>query len=430
MWFRLAALAALTLVPCVPPAWAQAPAVPPSVLTLDEAFARTARAHPDLRLAGVRHELLEAERDAAVQAPPRVLGLEVENVAGTGEARGVDGAEATLTLAGVLERGGKSGARRALAQGRIDALAAQHEARRLDLLADVARRYLAAAAAEADARIARRDIAQRRDAVAAARVRMQAGASPEPVVLAAEAELARAELLLERAGLQAAAAYRHLAALWGEREPGFTLAPADLLELPRIAPLEALAALLQDSPALLQLADERRIGEARLRLAQSAAVPDLDWQVGVRRLADGDGAALVGSVSLPLGAGARAAPGIRAATAELAALDLEREGRDAALYSTLAEAHGRYAVARNEARRTGDEILPRLERATSAAGRAYRAGALSHLEWSRLQSEATAALRQQLAAAVEARLALIELQRLTASPLLAGAAPLPNGDRP
>src|SRR5690606_42105786 len=57
--------------------------------------------------------------------------------------RGFDAAELTVTLAGVLERGGKLDARRAVAQANLDSLAPQRETVRLDLMAEVARRYLA-----------------------------------------------------------------------------------------------------------------------------------------------------------------------------------------------------------------------------------------------------------------------------------------------
>lgn len=432
MRFRLAALAALLLVPCLLQARAQTPtsSMAPPMLTLDDAFARAARAHPDLRLFDTRYDILRAERDAAVLRPPLRAGIEVENVLGSGDASGVDSAEVTLTLAGVFERGGKLDARRTLAQSRIDALAVQREARRLDLLADVARRYLAAQAARADAAIAQRDIEQRRRTVAAAQQRLQAGASPESVVLTAQAALARAEMSLARAMQQDAAARQHLAALWGERDPRFKLAENDPLALPAIAGLDALAGLLQDSPGLLEIADERRIREARLRLARSTGVADLDWQVGARRLQAGGDAALVAGVSLPLGGMRRAQPGIRAAESELAALELERESRDVALYSTLVEAHGRYRVAQLEVERTRDEILPRLARAEQAAERAYRAGATSYLEWAQLQSETIAAQRQQLDAALDAQRALIELQRLTGASLLAGAATTVQGTPP
>ncbi|TWT22456.1 TolC family protein [Luteimonas marina] len=417
MLLRTAALAALAIASCLP-APAQSRDAPGERLALDDAFARVARAHPDLRLFGARTDALLAQRDAAALRPPLRAGFDVENALGTGDAGGFGGAEVTLTLAGVLERGGKLDARRALAQSRIDALAVQRETQRLDLLAETARRYLAVVAARAQRDIARTDIEQRQRAVAGARQRLQAGASPESVLLTAQAALARAELAGERAAQRESAARQHLAALWSERNPAFEAATADLLDLPEVADTAALASLLQGTPELAAFADERRIREARLQLARASTRADLDWQVGVRRLqADGD-TALVAGLSLPLGGAARARPEIRAAEAELAALEIERESRDVALYSTLVEAHGRYRVARLEVERTRADVLPRLVRAEQAAERAWRAGAVSYLEWSQLQSETTAARRQQLDAALEAQSALIELQRLTGQPFV------------
>ena len=429
MWLRLAALAAFAIAPCVH-AQAPSPAVPPETLTLDDAIARVARIHPDLRLFGARTEALLAEREVALLRPALRAGLEIENALGTGSTRGFRKAEATLTLAGVLERGGKLDARRALAQARIDALAMQRETQRLDLLADVARRYLAVAGARAQRTVAVQDIAQRRRTVEAARQRLQAGASPESVVLTAQAALARAELALVRADQQEAAARQHLAALWGERAPRFEVAAGDPLALPVIADADALAALLEGTPELAQFADERRVREARVRLARSASTPDLDWQVGVRRMQDGGDTALVGGVSLPLGSARRAGPEIRAAEAELAALEIERESRDIALYSTLTDAHGRYRVAQLDVQRTRDDVLPRLLRAEQAAERAYRGGAISYLEWAQLQSETTATRRLQLDAALDAQAALIEIQRLTGQAFVAAPAAPTEGTTP
>lgn len=433
MLLRIAAFAVFAIAPC---AHAQAwlpdavPAASNEPLTLDDAFERVARSHPDLRLFGPRGEALLAERDFATLRPPLRASLDIENALGSGEASGFGQAEVTLSLAGVFERGGKLDARRTLAQSRIDALAVQREAQRLDLLAEVARRYLAAQSARAEAAIARTDIEQRKRTVAAASQRLQAGASPESVVLTAQAALARAELALARAMQLQEAAQRHLAALWGEREPRFDVAAGDPLALPAIDGLDALADLLQASPELKQIADERRIREARLQLARSEAAPDIDWQLGVRRLQDTGDTALVAGVSMPLGRARRAQPGIRAAEAELAMLGIERESRDVALYATLAEAHGRYRVARLEVERTRADVLPRLARAERAAERAYRAGAVSYLEWSQLQSDTIAARRQQLAVALDAHRALIELQRLTGAPLLADARANAQGTEP
>ena len=425
MHFRSAALAALVVVCAVAfPTHAAAP------LTLDDAFQRVARTHPSLRLFGARHEALQAELARASLRPAMVAGAEVENVLGTGAAGGLDGADITLSLASVLERGGKLDARRTLAQSRIDALAVERETRRLDLLAEVARRYLAAVAAQRQGEISRVDIEQRTRTVAAARQRHEAGASPESVVLTARAALARAELDLARAEQREVAARQHLAALWGERDPAFEIAGGNPLALPAIEDFAVLADWLQRTPELAQFAGEQRIHEARLQLARSQATPDLDWQVGVRRMADGDDFGLVGSIAMPLGAASRAQPGIRAARAELTALEIEREATGLSLYSTLAEAHGRFRVARLEAQRLGEDVIPRLTKAEAAAATTYRAGAASHLEWASLQAERTGARRQQLEAALEAQHSLIEIQRLTGQAFVASSPQAEQGATP
>ncbi|RDY68621.1 TolC family protein [Lysobacter soli] len=413
MFSRLAASAALVVVLV-----AALPARAGDRLTLDDAFARVAAFHPDLRLPAVRGEILAAELDEAVQRPAIRAGVELENAPGTGDYSGVDGAELTLSLASVLERGGKRDARRALAQGRIDALAPEREAARLDLLAETARRYLDVVGAKHRRDLADADIAQRTRTVAAARHRFQAGASPESVLLTAQAALARAQLEQRRAAQTMDAARQHLAALWGEREPRFETSDTDPLALPTIADFDALAATLERTPELARFANERRIGEARLQLARSQAKADVDWQLGVRAFNDTDEFALVASASMPLGGARRAQPQIRAAEAGLAMLEVERESRGISLYSTLVDAHGRYRVAQLEVLRLRDDVLPALARAEAAAERTYRAGAISYLEWAQLQSERTALARQQLDTALDAHRALIEIQRLTGDALV------------
>ncbi|HEY5805466.1 MAG TPA: TolC family protein [Lysobacter sp.] len=424
MHSRLAARAALVVVLV-----AALPAQAVDRLTLDDAFARVVapgpssrNTHPDLRLGVARAEVLAAESEIAAQRPALVAGVELENVAGSNRYSGVDRAELTFTLASVLERGGKRDARRALAQSRIDALGVEREAARLDLLAETARRYLAVAATGPMLAIAEDDIAQRRRTGIAAQRRLEAGASPESVVLTAQAALARAELERRRSLQEQAAARQHLAALWGEREPDYEIAGGNILALPDIADFGTLAALLERTPELARFADQQRIGEARLQLARTGVTPDLQWQVGVRGFNEDNDVALIGGLSLPLDSARRTRPQIRAAEAELAITGIEREARGMALYSTLVEAHGRYRVAQLEVLRLQDDVLPRLARARSAAERAFVAGAISYLEVAQLHSDITSTRRQQLDAALSAQRALIEIQRLTGEPLVVAAA--------
>src|SRR5690606_34519765 len=201
---------------------------------------------------------------------------------GTGTRRGFDGSEVTVSLAGVLERGGKLDARRAVAQANLDALAPQREIVRLELMAEVARRYLAVTAADNRHRIALDDIEQRRRAGQAARLRRQAGASPASTLLTAQAALAQAELDRDRAIEAGRAARLSLAALWNAREADFDAVSGDPLQLPAVQDFRQLAQLLADTPELALIAGQARVREAQVQLARSQQRGDLSWQLGVR----------------------------------------------------------------------------------------------------------------------------------------------------
>ncbi|WP_159016963.1 hypothetical protein [Cognatiluteimonas profundi] len=114
MWLRLAALAAMTAVLCIP-AHAQSRAV----LTLDDAFAHVDQFDPDLRLPQGQRAVLDADLERAALRPPPVAGVGVENVSGGGEASGFKRAGITLGLASVLERDGTLDAHVMLAKRRL-----------------------------------------------------------------------------------------------------------------------------------------------------------------------------------------------------------------------------------------------------------------------------------------------------------------------
>jgi outer membrane protein, heavy metal efflux system len=414
MLFRLAALAASFALCC-----GSTTAQEHDSLTLDAAMARVVNQHPDLRLYNFTEEGLKAEADKAELRPGFRLNADLENVLGTGNASGLSGAEFTLSLASMLERGGKREARRALAASRIDALGIQRSAKEMDLLAEVARRYLDVFAAQESQKIIAMDLAQRERTVSAAAKRVQAGASHESVRLTAEAMRARARL--EQSGTKAAheTAWRRLAILWGETQPKkIARVNGDVYALPTVAEFSALRDVLKNTPELKRFADETRIRESRLQLARSTQATDVDWQVGLRRRQDESDWGFVAGLSIPLGNARRAEPDIRFAQAELDALSAESASANLSLEATLAEAHGRFNAANVVVAQIRNDFLPRLVKAEKSAENAYRAGALSYLEWALLQSETTNARKQQLAMALEAHRALIEIQRLTGEPMV------------
>lgn len=409
MSFRLAAFAVGLMLLAVASGAAAQP------FTLADAHERVAQSHPDLRLFVPRRDGLEAEARAAALRPGLELQAELENALGSGPLRGADSAELTLSLAGVLERGGKREARRALAAARIDALGVQRAATQLDLLAETTRRYLDLAALQAQRPLLDEDLAQRQRIARAARQRFAAGAAPEASALAAEAEVAQAEARLATLSAQQTAAWRRLSILWGAPVDGTVPEVAAVPEAtPAMPAVAELTARIAETPELAAFADEARIREARLRLAETEASPDARWSVGVRRLQDGGDVGLVGGFSLPLGARSRAEPGIAVARAEREALGMQRESAALQLEAVAVAAWSQIESGALLADRLRSDVLPKLERAAAQSERAYRAGALGYLEWAAVQNEITTTRLALLEARVAAQRALIELERLTA----------------
>jgi cobalt-zinc-cadmium efflux system outer membrane protein len=327
----------------------------------------------------------------------------------------------TLSLASAFERGGKREARVALADAQLDALVIQEEQRRVDLLAEVARRYLDFVTTQAMADLVATDVAQREKVVEATARRLRAGASPESVLLAAEAALARAAMQRDRLRGETYAAALRLAILWSSRAPDFDRGAGNPLVVPATPSLDSLRVLIASSPELRRFADESRLREARVQLARTAASTDIEWRAGIRRLEeDGSWAAVVG-IAVPLGSGSRADARIRAAQSELAALTLEREAEELTLEATLVEAHMRLSGANSLVVTARDVLIPKFEQAERAAERAFRAGALTYIEWAQVQSDVVSVRTEQLLAAVDAHRALIEIQRLTGSSFTATA---------
>jgi outer membrane protein, heavy metal efflux system len=414
MPFRWAAIIAAMTLPC-----GLASAQGPRVLTLDTAFSRTLENHPDLARFRYLREGASAELEAGAMRAPLRLEFELENAPRTEQSSAFDTAEATLSLASVIERGGKREARAAVADAQLSSLTVQEEQHRADLLAEVARRYLDFVATQSMADLATAEVQQRTDTVTATAQRVRAGATPESVRLAAEAALARATLQRDRLIAQTRAAALRLAILWKSREPDFDRAVGNPLAVPATPSLQSLRELIARSPELRRFADESRLRDARLQLARSSQATDFEWRAGVRRLEEDNSWAAVLGFSVPLGSSSRANTGIRAAQAESTALTLEQEAEELTLDATLVEAHTRLSGASAEVAAMRDVLLPKFDQAERASGRAFRAGALTYTEWAQLQSDAMSARREQLLAAIEAHRALIEIQRLTGSPFIA-----------
>lgn len=395
-------------------------------LTLDESVERALDAHPALRRLDALDRAADAEIQIANRRPPMTVGLDAENLLGTGALGGVDGSEFTLSLGALIERGGKRGARTALARTQADRLTLEREAERLDLMAETTRRFIDLLVLQQAREIAGANARAWRELYRQAGEMAGAGAIGRPVVDAQEVEAIRSEIEHEQAGTRLEPARRRLAALWNA-EPEPDLTAAGTLMLPSTLPgFPELRARVNQAPQLRALASDARVREARARLTRSSASADLQWSLGARRLEGIDEWALVGSLSLPLGTARRARPEIAQADAERAALEWQRQDAEQRLLATLAEAHGRLREAVEHERRIDGELLPALERAVASTRESWRRGAASYLQLASLQNDLVDWRRKRLGAIRAGLFALIEIERLTGQSLTAFALTAPR----
>lgn len=395
----------------------------PRGLELEQVIARVLKHNPLLQTLAHEAGAAEARTRQAAQGTPYRLGLEVENVLGTGRHEGVDAAEATLSLSRVLELGGKPGRRAELAGFQAGLLRSEQDARRLDILAEAARGFVDVVAGQYRLQLARDHLQLVRHNRESVRRRVTAGRSPEAELGRADIAVARAELALERSAGELASVRVVLASQWGEPSPDFGQAEADLFELPALAPFDDYAARLERNPDLARFATRARLAEARQRLAAARARPDVELGGGVRYLGEADDLALGLSARIPLGSRQRAEPYQAEARALAQRESLQAQGQRLQLRATLYAIHRQLQQARARSERLRREIIPAAQRVLRDYEQGYSQGRYSLLDLSQARRTLLELRQESLTAATDYHLARIELDRLI------GARPA-QGDRP
>ncbi|TXC71989.1 TolC family protein [Sphingomonas ginsenosidivorax] len=386
------------------------PALDP-VLTLADALARAGAASPfqDAASAGVR--AAEAQRRVAGLRPNPSIIAEAENVAGTGIYQGLRSSETTVGLALPLERGGKRGARIAVADAQIGRAGLQGDIARADLRLRVTQTYVIALAAQRRLGIARDQRGIAAEVLRVASVRVRAGrASPLEEQRADVARVA-ADGALERAERSAAVASANLARLLGIAVGVLDDAWFQRVDIVRESPAPGATGTLTAAAARADL----DTATAQVRLARSQRVPDLTLSASARRLEQTNDVAAVFGVSIPLTVfnGGRSAVAVADAQGDqsdalrrVALLDAEQD---------IAGAQADAANAATTARNAAGPALAAAQEAARIARIGYREGKFGQLDL--LDAERT--LLETRTAAIDALAAYHDaqarLERLTAA---------------
>ena len=356
------------------------PAVPPTGRgDLECLIRRALERRPELEAA--RREAaarLAASRQAERHLNPN-LALEVEDFAGRGALSGFDGAQTTVSLSQVIERGGKREARSDVA--RVHAQLAELEGTLLarEVEAQVRRAFWRALQRRGQLELARALEQTTTSFLVAVRERVGAG-TVSPIeeskysVAAACARLGRreAERALERA-------LSELARSVGDDAPISAL-EGEFGQVGELPPLAELRASLGDGPrrALLELEAER--ARAEVSRAESEGALDLELRLGLRRFEATDEHAAVVGVVLPLPVFDRKRDARAAARERQLRAAALRDAHELDLGAALGRAWARLAGAHADLRALEDGVLRDSAWVSSAVDEGYRRGKFGLLE--------------------------------------------------
>lgn len=332
--------------------------------------------HPALAATSWEVRAREAEAAQAGSRPNPELALDVENVAGTGAVRGLDGAETTLLLSQVLELGGKRAQRVRAANLDRDLAAWDRELERIDVATDTAIAFTEVLASQQRLALADTLLGVAEQVLASVSRRVQAGGISSIEERRARVALETDRVDRDRARRELDTARFRLASRWGVSNPTFRWAVGDLERIEEIPPLGELEARRDQAPDLARWATELERRRAAGRRAASGRTPDLGLSVGLRRFADSRDSALLFGVRLPLPLLDRKDGARRAAESRVRAGEREKEAAALRVHTELREAHATLAWSRDEALALRQRILPEAAAAFTEATEAYREGRL------------------------------------------------------
>lgn len=344
-------------------------------LTLEDAWARAERLHPELAAARAR---VEAAQARALQAglfpnPDLIVRMEVAPIreGTTSRAEYVGGFGHRLPL------GDRRSAAVRLEERERDRLEKELDVRRLEVRSRIHAAFATALYLEEAIRIWEEAYRTSDRGAAVARARLAAGdALPEDV---ARAEMEALRLLSERdqTASRRQEALLALAAAVGDPRLRVESVRGSLEDALAIPALESLLATLSDHPLPRAADAAAAVERAREELARAQAVPDLNVELLYRRQEATHTDAFDAGLSIALPLFDRNQGRIREAGAELTAAQAKARRVLSELEHEVREAHLRLTRAMARVRLLREEILPRSDTVLRGAELRYAGGDMS-----------------------------------------------------
>jgi cobalt-zinc-cadmium efflux system outer membrane protein len=327
-------------------------------LALNRAVAAALMHNPEL--AGFAWDVRAAEA-RAMQAklwPNPSLEVETEGIGQDSDSLGLKQTQTKIRLSQPILTGSEIDKRTRVAKLGQDLSTWDYEAKRLDVLTNVAQRYIDVLAAQRQVEVAQQTVDLAKQVRQTVSQQVEAGEVSSIERRRATVELSESRIELQQTERQLSAARAGLAGAIGVKQPDFGQVTGELKpELDQVPALDILLTRVKQNPAIARWATERAQRDAQIELAEAEALPDVRVTAGLQRFNERDDYAGILSVGLPLPIFDRNQGEILEARFSLAAARSRQQAAQVQIRTDVAQAYQALQSVRSEIQTLEQETL-------------------------------------------------------------------------
>ncbi len=352
---------------------------PNGLLTLRQALALTLMKNPVLKAYSLETRAADARALQAGLRPNPELGIEVENVGGTGPMSGFDSAETTIAISQLIELGNKAEKRRKVASLDKELSEWDYESKRVEVLTEVGKGFIDLLAVQERTMLLAELVNVSERALSSVTQRVEAGKDSPLEKTKASVALSNIQIEYKQATKELERSKKKLASLWDDEQPTFTKAHGQLDKVLDIPELDILRLKLMSNPKLARWETEIARNKAAADLAKSKSVSNISVGGGIRRFSETDDNAFVFGVSIPLPLSDRNQGGRMEAAANLSKSYEEQRVARIAVKNHFDQIYTELSISFEKIKELKASVLPGAQEVFQASQEAYSQGKVDYL---------------------------------------------------
>jgi len=353
---------------------------PNTPITLRQSLALALLHNPELEAFSWQLRAQEGNILQKSLRPNPVLGAKVENFGGTDPMDRFEGAMTTFRISQLIELGDKRVKRTRLAETNHALSAWDYEAKRLEIITEVALRYIEVLADQHRVELAGQTLELSRQLHEIVKDRARVGVIPTVEVDKAVVRVSTEQILLYKARQKLESSQQLLCAMWADSDPRFAHALGELTVVEDIPTEDQLTKLVSQNPDIARWSAEISQRRSALELARNQAIPSVSVGVGIRRFGATDENALVFEAGLPVPIVDRNQGGRLQARHNLMKAKSQQKDVEVKVRTLLIANHKKLAGAHYEAVTLRDITIPAARSAYDAARKAFEKGLTNFID--------------------------------------------------